>query len=358
MEVKGKMTAKIAYPKQAQFFLTEVCPEGCPYCPYGHQSAAEKKRLLKNELSIVNWQKATTFLYEIMKIKFFCFIGGEPVLKKGLPELLAFITRTLPSATVILSTSGIPLLRNPKLLDELIAAGLKNLVVSVNGLGKLSPGSLDKELQDFQKGVERKTYLGLCFLQELKRKYPKEGLILSANCLVNKNLLPDLLPTYEYLAREEVYLNLCPEQTICFKSKTKPTWSVGKRRLLNRVMRQFLNIKEQKNNFLIPSKAYLQALALTGAGQPYYCSSEEVPNTLNLVSDGSLPFCVWRRGELGAKYTILDLMRDKKNYLDWLKDWQSDSGSTCACSWSFLDRVGAFGLSKKKEENNFWHKFI
>lgn len=336
-----------SFPKQAQLFLTEVCSEGCSYCPYGNLSSKEKKKFLSNELTISEWKRAVNFLYEEMKIRLFFLIGGEPVLKKGLEKLVQHINDNLPSATVVLSTSGAPLLRNPKLLQKLIDSGLNKIVVSVNGI----KGNLDK-------GKERKSYLGLCFLRELRQKYTQKKFILSANCIVNKETLPDLLNTYQYLAKNKVYLNLCPEQTICFKTSNKALFTTDDRRLLNQIVKKLITIKEKGGNFLVPSKYYLQSLTTTGISQLYQCSSENFPNTLHLASNGSIPFCIWRRGSFEQEYNIMDFVSGKKKYCGWSKKWLKDKdGSNCSCSWSFLDRVGGFGVSKNSLENNFWYRY-
>jgi len=71
------------FPKQAQLFITEICPEGCKYCPYGQMSSFKTKKLLKGELSIRQWQRVVGFLHRQIGVNLFFLIGGEPVLKKG-----------------------------------------------------------------------------------------------------------------------------------------------------------------------------------------------------------------------------------------------------------------------------------
>jgi sulfatase maturation enzyme AslB (radical SAM superfamily) len=330
----------LGYPRQAQLFLSEVCAEGCDYCPYTQVPPGERKKLLAKELSIQEWQQAVEFLYQKLGIKLFFLIGGEPTAKKGIGRLIEFITRKLPGASLVLSTSGISLLKNEKRRRALVKAGADKFAVSIDGINSQS----------------RKSLLGLSFLEKLRRDFPRKDFILSANSILNKKTPPHVLKTYSFLAKRRIYLNLCPEQTLCFGGRQATALDKGDEGELKRVVRDLVKIKRQENNFLIPSVQFLQLLPTQGIRQSFKCSSASFPLTLHLASDGTMPFCIWRRGELANQFNIMELVQGKKTYRQWLETWREDKdGRKCSCSWSFLDRVGSFG--EGPGQRNFWFDF-
>ncbi|HUW24847.1 MAG TPA: radical SAM protein [Patescibacteria group bacterium] len=353
--MKGNLTN---YPRQAQLFISEVCMEGCDYCPYTQMPQKEKKKLLVRELSIEQWQQAVEFLNRWLGIKLFFLIGGEPTAKKGVERLIDFMSHKLSGVNVVLSTSGISVLRDKKQRQTLVRAGANKFVVSIDRLDDKSKKTDWSDLVGREKGSERKSLLGLRFLQILRQDFPKVDFILSANSIINKKTLPDILKTYFFLAKQQIYLNLCPEQTLCFDHQTTALDGQDQQQL-RKIVRELVKIKQQENNFLIPSTRFLQLLPTLGIGQMYKCSSAPFPLTLHLASDGTIPFCIWRRGELANQFNVMDWVRGKKDYSQWLKAWQNDQGGRgCSCSWSFIDRVGGFGISRGREKNNFWHNLI
>jgi MoaA/NifB/PqqE/SkfB family radical SAM enzyme len=385
-------------PKQAQLFISEVCSEGCHYCPYSRITSRKKKRILGKELSIKEWQEAVSFLHQKLGIKLFVLIGGEPTAKKGLEELISFMGKNLKDTTVVLSTSGIALLKKPELLEKLVKAGLENVVVSMDGLNKLlhspSAGSglmryppaggkfdsllpsppvggsasrnkivlqekidLDRLLNKLSKDSLRKSALGYYLILEMRKRFPEEKFKFSVNCIVNQKTIPQIIPLYEFLSKEEIYLNLCPEQTICFGKTKLAALGRKKEQELKNLSERLVKIKRQKDNFLIPSLNFLESLPLFGINQTYRCSFSPFPSTIHLTSDGSIPFCIWKKGELKSRFNVMDLVDGKRNYEEWLNLWQNDEeGQKCSCSWSFIDRVGGFGVSREMKENNFWYK--
>lgn len=345
-------------PKQVQIFISEVCTEGCAYCPYSLMALEEKRRLLARELSINQWQKAVKFLYEKLGIKLFTLIGGEPAAKKGIEKLIKFMTKNLPKTEVLFATSGIPLLANKGLTDKLIQVGLRNIIVSVDGI-KEEPDlkvNLKKELASLKKGSERKSFLGLYFLLTLRKKYPKIPFRLTAGCIVNKETLDLILPTYYFLAKHRIYLNLCPEQTICFGGESHTALMKEDRRRIFETARELVKIKQQPRNFLIPSKRFFELLPTLGIKQSYKCSQMPYPTTIHITSSGEIPFCNWRRGEV-KDFNIMDLVSGQKTYEKWLELWRNDKrGRDCSCSWSFVDRVNDYWPDARMA--NFWYRFV
>lgn len=352
------MNSQNSYPKQVQIFISEVCTEGCAYCPYTVMRTEKKKKLLAEELSIEQWQGVVKFLYEKMGIKLFALIGGEPAAKKGIERLIAFMKNSLPKAEALFLTSGIPLLTNPALRDRLIKSGLRNIIVSVDGI-KEEPDSkidLSKELAELKRGSERKSLLGLYFLLTLRKEYPKVPFRLVAGCIINKKTLSLILPTYYLLTRHQIYLNLCPEQTVCFQGKSDTLLTIKDKEEVSKIAKKLAKIKQQPGNFLIPSERFFKLLPTVGIKQSYKCSERPYPRTIHLTSSGQIPFCNWHRGQI-KNFNIVDLVDGKRSYEEWLDSWRSDEkGRECSCSWSFVDRVNDYGDDDRW--TNFWCRFV
>ncbi len=348
---------KIIYPRQVQIFISEVCNEGCAYCPYTHLSDIDKKNNLNKELSIEQWKQTISYLHKEMGIKLVTLIGGEPAAKKGIENLISFIRKKFPKIEILFVTSGIPLLINKKLRDKLIQAGLKNFIISVDGIKK-TPDlniNLQKELLTLKKGSDRKSLLGLYFLLNLRKMYPKTKFRLAAGCIVNKKTIDLLLATYRFLAKNKIYLNFCPEQTICFNNQSKNCLTSKDIIKVNKIAKKFIELKKQPNNYLINSKKFFEILPTIGINQSYRCSENSLPSSININSDGIIPFCNWQKGLIN-NFNILDLVNKKKGFNQWLALWKKDKiGKQCSCSWSFVDRVNDYHEQTKL--TNFWHQF-
>lgn len=351
-------TTLSSFPRQVQIFISEVCAEGCAYCPYTLMSSKRRKFFLSKELSLKQWQQAVKFLYKKMGIKLFTLIGGEPAAKKGIEKLIRFINNNLAKAEILFLTSGIPLLVNVSLRDKLVKAGLRNIIVSVDGIKEEPDFKIDlsKELMSLKKGSERKSFLGLYFLLTLRKQYPKIPFRLAAGCIVNKKTLDLILPTYYFLAKHQIYLNLCPEQTICFNGNSKTVLKTEDTRKIFKIAKELVKIKQQPKNFLIPSKRFFEILPTVGLKQSYRCYEMSFPTTIHLTSSGEIPFCNWRRGEM-SDFNIMHWVNGQKTYEDWLDYWRKDKeGRNCSCSWSFVDRVNDYWPEDKWA--NFWYYFI
>lgn len=347
---------EINYPKQVQIFISDICDVGCKYCPYASMTNSEKSQCIKQELSVTEWMDVISYFRQKLGIKFFTLIGGEPVNKKNLSLLIQFVNEKFDDVEILLSTSGIPLLRNEPLEKDLIEAGVRNFAVSIDGMPKPADHRIDieKELNSVQHGSEGKSFLGLYFLLSLKRKYPDKSLRLSANCIINRKTINEIIPLYNLLSKNKIFLNLCPEQTSCFKnfSQTAIVLETSEIKELSQIL---AGIKSAKNNYLVPSKRYLELLPIDGVGQMFRCAQASNPSTLHISSDGSLNFCNWRKG-IGKKRNVMELVSGGLDYSDWISWWGGDSdGRTCSCSWSFLDRVNEF---RESELTNFWYQFV
>jgi hypothetical protein len=349
------------YPKQAQIFVSEVCSEGCGYCSYTSMSAEQKRAKLEKELPIEQWQEAVKFLHEVMGIKLIALIGGEPAAKKGIENLVGFINKEIPEAETLFVTSGIPFLRNSDLRQKLVEAGMKNIIVSVDGIKEEPKLEIDltRELREIKRGSQRKSVFGLYFLLKLREEYPDIPFKFGAGCIVNKETLKLILPTYHYLATHQIHLNLCSEQTESIGQKSDTVLTEEDKPLLQELTNELVRIKRQPGNFLMNSEDFLEQLSTAGVDQSYKCSERPFPTTIHIGSDGGIPFCNWRKGVMKEKFNVMDLVKGDKDFQEWLVAWRNDkNGKACSCSWSFHDRVGDFHQTFPPINPNIWYGCI
>jgi hypothetical protein len=321
-------------------------------------SAEQNRGLLSRELPIEQWQDAVKFLYEVMGIKLIALIGGEPAAKKGVESLVGFINKEIPEVKTLFVSSGIPLLKNDDLRQKLVEAGLTNIIVSVDGIKEEPKLEIDltRELRELKRGSQRKSTLGLYFLLKLREEYPDIPFKFGAGCIVNKETLKFILPTYHYLAAHRIYLNLCPEQTECVGLKSETVLTEEDKPSLRELTDELVRIKRRSGNFLMNSENFLEQLSTMGVDQSYKCSGRPFPTTIHIGSDGRIPFCNWRKGDMKEKFNIMDLVKGEKDFREWLVAWQNDKNSkACSCSWSFPDRVGDFHQIFPPINPNIWY---
>jgi len=321
---------------------------------------AERKRLLSSELNVDQWKRVFDYLYDTMKIRLFTLIGGEPAVKHGVEEIITHIN-TFPGAVVVLLTSGIPLLRNRRLLDKLIAGGLTNITVSVDGASRdedIFAIDVFQELRRLTHGSARKSLLGQYFLRFLTTEYANVSWTLGAGCIVNKHTLDKIMDTYKVLSLMGVYLNLCPEQTLCIGRTSNTALDFSDRLALEALADKLVAIKESPGNFLMPSRDFLSGLPDLGIRQSHKCSEASFPSTLHIHSGGVVNFCAWRAGYMVGRHNIWNWVTAESSYEEWLRDWRADlDGQSCSCSWTFLDRTGDFSEEGVASYPNLWFPY-
>ncbi|TSC53973.1 MAG: putative Fe-S oxidoreductase [Microgenomates group bacterium LiPW_16] len=178
---------------EAEIEITMRCNLNCEGC------YKWDPRHVGEELSIDKWKKAIDNL-ENCGIKLVNLIGGEPTVVPRIEELISYIN-SKSGIDYILSTNGVI---TEAILQRLLRVGLKNVIVSVDGIFK--------ETEIKEKKYEDRIYKSIVGLK-LLRKLKKEGVKkLSANFTVMRKNIDQILPTYEMLASEGFLFNLIPLQ--------------------------------------------------------------------------------------------------------------------------------------------------
>ncbi len=135
--------------------ITDVCNFKCNYClPDGYQCESSRQFLDLQEI-----ENLVTAFAElgVSKIR---ITGGEPALRKDLPQIIKQVKQTAGVEKVALTTNGFSL---EKKIDEWVEAGLDQLNVSIDSLDpnnfRLITGS-DKH-ESIMRGVKRAIELGV-----------------------------------------------------------------------------------------------------------------------------------------------------------------------------------------------------
>lgn len=322
--------------REAEIEITRRCNLNCAYCVI-----PEDKRRREDELSIEQWKRGIDNLEKI-GIRLINFMGGEPCVKEGIEELIAHVN-SKPAFDYLFSTNGIIAVH---ILDKLLAAGLKNVAVSIDGIYLE-----EKELRGCA-DTAFKSYHGLKLFERLKKEGVKK---LIGNFVVNKATLDKILPTYVYFAERGHYLNLTPEQWLKYGSPKKAPLCLTEedRPKIENIFAELVKIKQSETNWLINSEAFLVNFADLAIKQNYKCRRLGV---LGVFEDGNIWYCSGWEGGIGKsrKYNVLELDREKLQ--DLLNEWRMDfEGNQCpGCTFSFRDRTGDFNYLLEKGGPNLW----
>lgn len=135
--------------------VTDVCNFSCTYClPDGYQGKADKSFLSLAEIRRVVAAFAATGTTKVR------ITGGEPSLRRDLPEIIAAVKATPGIRRVAITTNGYKL---PERIDAWAAAGLDALNVSIDSLDPVIFKAITghERLQELLDGLARGIALGI-----------------------------------------------------------------------------------------------------------------------------------------------------------------------------------------------------
>jgi MoaA/NifB/PqqE/SkfB family radical SAM enzyme len=118
--VYGRLTGTV-FPWYVNYVITNKCNLRCPYCYIEINDQTKKDPPLDEVKSTLE------SLYK-MGTRYVCLIGGEPLVRKDLPEIVTFIRKNLKGMLITISTNGVLMDRH---IDTL--AQVNTLTVSLEG---------------------------------------------------------------------------------------------------------------------------------------------------------------------------------------------------------------------------------
>ncbi len=296
---------------EAQIYLTRRCNLRCSYCKL------TKTHL--EELSLEEWKRGYDNLKQI-GIKTVKLLGGEPTLKRWLPELISYTNR-LGIKTALLSNSLFP----EKMAMKLTEAGLFGYFASVDSLKELTadPDS------------SRKSITGYSMLKKLKRMGVP---LLAANVVIHSFNMKEIPEIVKHLSNEGFYINLCTIQHTTNPNKEFSNNILNesllippeREREVKALALELIELKKQGFRIINP-EIYMEGMPTYGIHCNWQCRN---PIQLRVDADGGLMLCNEFRSELAENYNITSLTEE--TYSQFLRDWYRVRAKTnCeGCYWS------------------------
>lgn len=333
---------KINQINDAEIEITMRCNLNCLGC-YKLDT-----RHVGNELTIGDWKKAIDNL-EKCGIKLVNLIGGEPTVIPAIEKLISYIN-SKSRIDYIISTNGVI---EESILNKLLKAGLKNVIVSIDGIFK------DNEIKE-KKYEDRvyKSIIGLKLLRLLKKQGVKE---LSANFTVLRHNIDQILPTYKLMEREGFWFNLIPFQFLKYGSPEKyPSRLLEEDRpKITGILEKLMAFKKKPRNKIINSIVFLRNFADFAINQNFKCKKL---NMLGIIRNGKITYCVGQNGKIGELEKFNALTLTPKKLKELLKLWPKDKiGASCpGCTFTCRDRTNDFDyleINDDKKYRNFWYLY-
>lgn len=140
--------------------VTDKCNFRCRYCMPREKFGADYPFLRREEILSFEELVRVARLFGNLGVRKVRLTGGEPLLRTGLPKLIAML-RQLPDIEIALTTNGVLL---PKMAKELVDAGLSRVTVSLDTLNEEVFHQMcdaDYGVADVLKGIEAAAEAGL-----------------------------------------------------------------------------------------------------------------------------------------------------------------------------------------------------
>lgn len=327
-----------------QPFVTDTCDLTCNGCPYPGQPKEQKALLRSRELVPAQWVEKNNWLYD-GGVRQFCIMGGEPASYQGIDEVIKGITAH-PDAFVLLSTTGIHLLKDESLRERVVDALKQPVGRQFKNAFAISFDGLPYKDTSLDRSRSHKAKAGLELARIVRERYGDQ-ITFIANVMVTPTSLPEILEIQSFLEDNGVCTNLCTQQVKCFGA-TDSVFDASHTPELERVAVGMLRRKNRdrfnSNPSIVNSAAFLSQLPGIIGQEDYRCWEEfKGSPVIDVGSDGSIKYCNWigQNSEGGTPGIPSEDLMDGRVTLDefWAQSKETTKVHCRGCSWSRRDRV-------------------
>lgn len=194
-------------PNLMSFAVNDVCNVGCKHCSF-FSGVDDKSR------TVLNLKESQSVIAQAQElgVSVINFVGGEPTLRKDLPELIASVDKNL--STTVMFTNGLLLKEQAQTLRS---HGLDSVYVSIDSSNpkthdafRRKKGLFEKAMEGIQeaKRVGMTVGLSCCLTPETFRRGELDKMVeLGKSVGVHEVLLFDAMPTGRYRHRVDLVDN-------------------------------------------------------------------------------------------------------------------------------------------------------
>lgn len=323
---------------ESSVYLTRKCNITCQYCKI-------IKTEFPEELTTEQWTEAFDIL-DNLGIRFVNIAGGEPTILKGLGTMIGHLNNHTSMRYSVVSNS----IFNDRKLDELVNAGLKTYVASVD--------VIEEEANDL--GILRKSDAGLKMLKKLQARGVPE---LCGNIVINGRNINNVMTVVRYLDDNGFWTSICPivwgkgdNWGDVEKADESYRLTEAHKDTLEEIADELLLMKE-RGSLILPTESYIRNMTSFGIACNWKCFMEKKspnPPRLFIDADGSIMSCINFRGKTASKYSIFDF-RDVAVYEQFINEWWNDVSDCPGCYWSTMYMAKerqdlAYGLQQSSQE--------
>lgn len=256
MEVKDQFGRTF---KTLRVSLTDTCNLACIYCTCGNDEA--KQKLTKSPHKQLDYSELTSIIKNlngVLNLQTIRFTGGEPLLFKDLPKLVAGI-KELGIEDLKLTTNGVLL---DRLAPSLKAAGLNSINISLDAIDKETFFKMSKrnDINRVLKGIDAALAAGI----EVK-----------INAVVMKSLNENqIIPLLEYAFQKHIVIRFLEIMAMGHLYGNSDTYFYSQRDILSAISNRYT----------------LKRLPRKLSSTANYWQTEN-GNTFGIIANESEPFC-------------------------------------------------------------------